>query len=71
MNLDDPRFYRYLEEMKTLFEKIDAYKKEGGLINKVKTAILGARAGVVFLKLYLIPVQDNALPTNVRIVPNW
>jgi magnesium-protoporphyrin IX monomethyl ester (oxidative) cyclase len=34
-------------------------------------AILGARAGLVFVKLYFIPVQDNALPANVRMVPNW
>jgi magnesium-protoporphyrin IX monomethyl ester (oxidative) cyclase len=71
VNLDDPRFYQYLEEMRALFEKMDAYKKEGGLINKVKSAILGARAGLVFVKLYFIPVQDNTLPANVRMVPTW
>jgi len=71
VNLDDPRFYRYLEEMRALFEKMDLYKKEGGLVNKVKTSILGARAGLVFLKLYFIPVQDNTLPANVRMAPTW
>ena len=50
---------------------MDIYKKEGGLINKVKSAVLSARAGLVFLKLYLIPVQDNTLPANVRMVPTW
>jgi magnesium-protoporphyrin IX monomethyl ester (oxidative) cyclase len=71
VNLDDPRFYQYLEEMRVLFEKMDVYKKEGGLINKVKSSFLGARAGIVFLKLYFIPVQDNTLPAEVRMVPSW
>jgi magnesium-protoporphyrin IX monomethyl ester (oxidative) cyclase len=57
--------------MRALFEKMDAYKKEGGLINKVKSAVLSARAGLVFVKLYFIPVQDNSLPANVRMVPTW
>jgi len=37
----------------------------------VKTAVLGVRAGIVFLKLYFMPVHDNALPADVRMVPSW
>ena len=54
-----------------VFEKMDVCKKEGGVINKLKTAVLGARAGIIFLKLYYMPVQDNALPADVRMVPSW
>jgi magnesium-protoporphyrin IX monomethyl ester (oxidative) cyclase len=37
----------------------------------MQRAVLGARAGLVFLKLYLLPTQPNALPEEVRLAPTW
>jgi hypothetical protein len=37
----------------------------------LKQAVLGARAGLAFLQLYMVPVKDNELPQSSRLQPAW
>jgi magnesium-protoporphyrin IX monomethyl ester (oxidative) cyclase len=71
LNLDDPRFYIYLEQMLALFQKMDVYKKNGGLLAKLMVPLLGVRVGLVFVKTYFLPVISNELPADVRMAPSW
>jgi magnesium-protoporphyrin IX monomethyl ester (oxidative) cyclase len=69
--VDDPRFRAGLERLRRIGEARDAARARGGLLAGLKRAVLGAAGGLVFARLYLLPVQPNALPEDVRLAPTW
>jgi magnesium-protoporphyrin IX monomethyl ester (oxidative) cyclase len=71
LNLDDPRFAAGLERLRLISESIEQAKAEGGVLNLVKRGALSAKAALVFARLYLLPATPNALPSDVRLAPNW
>jgi magnesium-protoporphyrin IX monomethyl ester (oxidative) cyclase len=71
LDLDNPRFIAGLEQLRQLSLAADAARARGGVVGAMQRAVLGARAGLVFLKLYLLPTQPNALPEEVRLAPTW
>ncbi len=71
LDTDSPAFRAGLERMRVTALAIDAAKAQGGIIGKIKQIGHVAIAGVNFARLYFHPVQKNALPTNVRLVPAW
>jgi magnesium-protoporphyrin IX monomethyl ester (oxidative) cyclase len=71
LNTDDPRFRAGLERLRLTSNAIDAARAQGGLIGGIKRIALSAVAGATFVRLYCLPVQSNALPVNVRVVPAW
>ena len=71
LDTDAPAFRAGLERMRRIAAGIDAAKGQGGVIGWIKrTALIGA-AGVAFARLYLTPVQRNAIPASARLVPAW
>ncbi len=71
LDTDSPAFRAGLEGMRKTALAIDAAKAQGGIIGKIKQIGHVAVAGVNFARLYFHPVQKNALPANVRLVPAW
>ncbi len=71
LDTDSPAFRAGLERMRMISLSIDAAKAQGGVVGKIKQVGLMAAAGVNFARLYFHPVQKNALPANVRLVPAW
>jgi magnesium-protoporphyrin IX monomethyl ester (oxidative) cyclase len=71
LDTDSPAFRAGLERMRKVALAIDAAKAQGGIVGRVKQVGLVAAAGFNFARLYLHPVEKNALPANVRLVPAW
>ncbi len=71
LNLDDPRFYQGLERMLALFTRMEAVKKQSSWFKKIHVAWLSAQVGIEFIRVYFLPVNDNTLPSSVRMVPTW
>lgn len=46
-------------------------REQGGLIGQAKRAYWVTRAFLNFVRLYLLPVKQNALPEQVRLQPRW
>ena len=71
LDLDDPRFRRGLERLRTLAAASAAARARGGVIGAAQRIGIGAAAAATFVRLYLLPVQHHPLPDNVRKVPAW
>lgn len=71
LDTDSPGFRAGLERMRQVSLAIDAATAQGGVIGAIKKVGLFAAAGINFVRLYLHPVQKNALPANVRLAPAW
>ncbi|MEY2883046.1 MAG: hypothetical protein RL490_770 [Pseudomonadota bacterium] len=71
LDTDAPQFRALLEKMRDISLGIDAAREQGGIVGGLKRIGLSAAAAVTFVRLYLQPVQDNALPATVRLQPAW
>ena len=71
LDIDDPRFREGLEAMRRNAVAIDEAKARGGPIAFAQRVGLMAKAGAIFLRLFFLPVQDNAAPASVRLAPAW
>jgi magnesium-protoporphyrin IX monomethyl ester (oxidative) cyclase len=71
LDLDDPRFARGLERLRRLSEAAQAARERGGIVGAARRAGCAVAAACVFARLYLLPVQSNALPQTMRVVPAW
>ncbi|MEM7527473.1 MAG: magnesium-protoporphyrin IX monomethyl ester (oxidative) cyclase [Pseudomonadota bacterium] len=61
-------FYADCDRLARINDKMAACK---GPLGKIRRAGLGLRAAAVFLRMYMRPVKENALPENVRLEPVW
>ena len=71
LDLDNPAFAAGLERLRRITEAKRAARTQGGIAGKVRNAGLTLAAGATFLRLYLLPVRNNALPQQVRLAPAW
>jgi magnesium-protoporphyrin IX monomethyl ester (oxidative) cyclase len=71
LDLDNPKFAAGLERMRRIAVATKAAKAQGGLAGGIKRFGLAAAAAATFVKLYLLPVQHHALPSQVRMAPAW
>jgi magnesium-protoporphyrin IX monomethyl ester (oxidative) cyclase len=71
LDTDAPKFRALLEAMLGTSRAIDAAKARGGILGRVKRIGLTARAALLFARLYLHPVEQNAPPATVRLQPAW
>ena len=71
LDTDHPAFRAGLERLFVLQTRIDAAKKQGGLIGKLKQAVWSAAGLATFVRLYCMPVHHHELPVNVRVAPAW
>lgn len=71
LDLDHPRFARGLEQLRVLATALADAKRGRGAVARCRQALLGLRAGAVFLRLFLLPVKSNAMPPAVRLAASW
>ncbi|HMO70422.1 MAG TPA: magnesium-protoporphyrin IX monomethyl ester (oxidative) cyclase [Paracoccaceae bacterium] len=71
IDIDHPAWKPNLRRMEAAFRAMDAAKRQGGVAGRVKGWLAGAKAGLAFARLYLIPVRKNELPANVRLEPSY
>ena len=50
---------------------IDRAKAQGGVLGKIKQAGWAVAGAATFARLYLLPVNQHALPAQVRVAPAW
>ena len=71
LDLDNPRFHAGLERLRAINESYAEVEGKPGIVAKVKRALTGAKAAVVFARLYFLPARDNPLPDKIRLEPVW
>ncbi len=71
LDLDHPSFRAGLQRLCRLNEGMNAARARGGVFGRVRFAALTAGAAATFVRLYLLPVKDNALPAKSRLAPAW
>ena len=71
LDTDNPVFRRGLEQLRLISVAIDTAKREGGVLNSLRRAVLSLKAAAVFGRLYLLPTQGNELPEDARMAPAW
>ena len=71
LDIDNPKFRAGLERLRALMDGIDAAKRRGGIVGRLRQAGLAVAAAVTFARLYLLPVNRHELPEQVRLAPAW
>jgi magnesium-protoporphyrin IX monomethyl ester (oxidative) cyclase len=71
LDIDNPAFKAGLDRLLDLNTRMEAAKKQGGIIGRIKHAAAAAGLVGTFIRLYLLPVQDNTLPAKSRLSPAW
>ncbi|MFY0693069.1 MAG: magnesium-protoporphyrin IX monomethyl ester (oxidative) cyclase [Paracoccaceae bacterium] len=71
LDLDNPRWERNLLKLREASAAMDAAKRRGGIAGALGKFSAGARAGLAFASLYLIPVKKNDVPEDGRLVPSY
>ncbi|MEM1174235.1 MAG: magnesium-protoporphyrin IX monomethyl ester (oxidative) cyclase [Pseudomonadota bacterium] len=71
LNLDDERFWKGMDKLVAINERIATAKQQGGLVNMLRRGVLNVSGALVFARLYMLPVVKHELPSNVRLAPIW
>jgi magnesium-protoporphyrin IX monomethyl ester (oxidative) cyclase len=71
LDTDNPKFRAGLERLRKINEAMSDASANPSLWNSVRKTGLGIAAGLVFLRLYALPVHDNSLPATSRLSPAW
>jgi magnesium-protoporphyrin IX monomethyl ester (oxidative) cyclase len=71
LNLDDPRFRAGLERLRDIAQRMEACQARGGVMAKLQSGVLAARAALTFGRLFLLPVVTHELPSQTRMAPAW
>lgn len=71
VDVDNPKFHEGLERLRRIAQASADAKANGGVIGGLKRIGLAGAAGVAFVRLYLLPTRDNALPERIRLAPAW
>ncbi len=71
LDVESPRFRNGLERLRRIAEASAAARERGGLSGALARIGLGAAGAFTMLRLFLHPVQANAVPERVRLAPAW
>ena len=71
LDIDAPAFRAGMERMRHVTDRLAAAQAQGGAVGAVKRVGWLAAAAVTFVRLYFVPVNDNAAPAQVRLVPAY
>ncbi|MEL7089654.1 MAG: magnesium-protoporphyrin IX monomethyl ester (oxidative) cyclase, partial [Planctomycetota bacterium] len=71
LDLENETFWDLCKAMATVSDKMDQAHAQGGILGKLRKIGLGARAGLIFARMYLLPVKKNELPEHSRLQPVW
>jgi magnesium-protoporphyrin IX monomethyl ester (oxidative) cyclase len=71
INLNDPRVWECFEKLRKISDEVDHLKQVGGVFSAIKRGALVVVATATFLRLYMLPVVPNELPSDIRMAPVW
>jgi magnesium-protoporphyrin IX monomethyl ester (oxidative) cyclase len=71
IDVDNPKFRAGLDRLLMLSDKINAAQNQPGIVGKMKRIGLGAAALATFVRLYILPANNNPLPAEIRLEPVW
>jgi len=71
IDLDAPRFRRGMAAMLKASLRLDQGRRQGGVTGWARRAVGTIAAGFAFVRMFLVPVRENALPAKVRLAPRW
>jgi len=71
INLDDPRLWEGFEKLRKISDEVDRLRQVGGVFSAIKRGALAIAATATFLRLYMLPVVPNELPSDIRMAPVW
>lgn len=71
LDLERPAFRAGLRRLLWVSQASSAAKAQGGVVGRLKQAGLAVIGAATFARLYLLPVQTNALPQQIRLQPAW
>ena len=71
LDMDNPVFWQGLRRLNTINVAMAEAQKQGGVVGWLRKAGLGARAGLIFARLYVQPVKKSDLPDSPRLQPVW
>ncbi len=71
LDIDNPKFLAGLEHLRTINDKLTALETQSGIWARIKQSGLKCAAAFAFLKLFLIPPAENAIPGTSRLSPAW
>ena len=71
LDLENPAFKAGCARLAGIFAAMDDAKRQGGMAGRIRHIGLGARAGLTFAQLYLLPVKRNEVPETSRLQPVW
>jgi magnesium-protoporphyrin IX monomethyl ester (oxidative) cyclase len=71
LDLDHPKFKEGLDRLCRLNDGMNAARVRGGIAGRLRFAMLAAGAAATFIRLYLLPTKENALPAKSRLAPAW
>ncbi len=71
LDVDHPAFLQGLERLRRLADGMARARAQGGPVGWLKRMGLTGAAGLTLLRLYLLPVQPNEAPAQVRLAPAW
>lgn len=71
INLDDPRLWEGFEKLRKISDEVDRLRQVGGVFSAIKRGALAIAATATFLRIYMLPVVPNELPSDIRMAPVW
>ncbi len=71
LDMENPRWRRGLEKLNDAFVAMEKAHKRGGIAGRIGKTLAGARAGLAFAGLYLIPSKSSTPPADPRLVPAY
>ena len=71
IDIDHPQFMVGLERLREISDRMNENAARSGIVARLRNVTLGARAGVAFLRLFLIPPKQHELPESSRLMPAW
>jgi len=71
LDLDNRRFRAAMEAMLRASKRLDAARKRRGIGGALARVGAMASAATAFIRMFLVPVKENALPRQVRLAQSW
>ena len=71
LDIDNPVFRAGMTRLVQVQAGVNAAKAQGGLLGLIKRGFWVATGLATFARLYVLPVKQHELPTELRVAPIW
>ncbi|NQW92424.1 MAG: hypothetical protein HQ446_00030 [Polaromonas sp.] len=71
LDIEHPVFRSGMERLLAAQTGLNAAKAQGGFVGLIKKGYWAAVGAGTFVRLYLLPMKQHELPTQIRMQPVW